>query len=145
MPFTPELLNLGFGLVTGFIFKYWAQQAQDRAQIVELLIKKQQSADESADKAAARVPIDAGKIVRRIIVISVVFGVILAPFILALLNKPVIVQEITPEKSWLFGLLKTGGNLRFYELWGYLLMPEVRQVLLAICGFYFGGAAAKRN
>ena len=105
MPFTPELLNLGIGLLSGFLFKYWAQQAADRAQMVELLIKKQVMRDDSADKAAARVSIDAGKIVRRFIVVSVLFGVILAPFILALLDKPIVVQEITPEKKWLFGLI----------------------------------------
>jgi hypothetical protein len=31
----------------------------------------------------------------------------------------------------------------FVEMKGYLMIPEVRQALTAIIGFYFGNAAAK--
>jgi hypothetical protein len=145
LPITPEILSLFGGAATGFIFKYLAHRAEERAQQVELLIKRQEAADASANAAAERVPIDAGKVVRRGIVVAVLFGVILAPFILALIDKPVIVQEITPIKTWLFGLFESGGKVKFYELWGYLLIPEVRQALMAIIGFYFGQSSAKTN
>ena len=53
---------------------------QNQAAITEGLIKKQKASDESADAAAARV--DAfGAWTRRIIVLTVLFGVIIAPFI----------------------------------------------------------------
>ena len=142
---TPEIISLFGGAITGFIFKYLANRAEERAQQVELLIKAQKGADQSSDAAAKRVPIDIGKFVRRTIVISVLFGVILGPFILALLDKPVIVSEATPVKTWFFGLFESGGNVKFYELWGYLIIPEVRQALMAIIGFYFGNSSAKRG
>ena len=42
-----------------------------------------------------------------------------------------------------FRLFGGGKEITFVELDGYLMIPEVRQTLSAIVGFYFGNAAAK--
>ena len=59
-----------------------------------MLMKEKEAADISADKAVERVSVDAGKWVRRIIVISVLFGVILAPFVITFFNHPIVVEEM---------------------------------------------------
>jgi len=100
-------------------------------------------ADESADNAVKRVPLEAGKWVRRLIVVSVLFGVILAPFITTFMNHPIVVEEIITKKI-LWGLLGTRTEPVFIEIEGYLLVPEIRQALTAIVGFYFGQATVKR-
>jgi len=140
-----EVFTLLGGAASGFIFKMLAQQAADRQAQHEMWMKSIKVIDESADAAAKRVPNDAaGNWIRRLIVISVLFGVILAPFVLSLIGKPTIVEINIPVKSWLFGLFSSGGGVRFYEFFGYLISPEIRNSLLAIIGYYFGQASAKR-
>ena len=106
-------------------------------------MKDKKFADESADNAVKRVPIEAGKWVRRLIVVSVLFGVILAPFITTFMNHPIVVEEMITKKI-LWGLLGTRTEPVFIEIEGYLLVPEIRQALTAIVGFYFGQATVKR-
>lgn len=145
MPFTPELLSLIGGAAAGFIFKMMAQQAADRQAQFEMWMKSVQTKDASADAAVKRVPNDkAGNWIRRVIVLSTLFGVILAPFVLAMINKPVTVEVETPVRTWLFGLFQSGGKPLFYQINSYLMVAEVRQALMAIVGFYFGNASAKR-
>ena len=144
MLLSPEVISLVAGGAAGFIFKMMAQNAADRQQTTELLIKRQQAADESSDKAVQRAPGKAGEWTRRLIIIAILFGVILAPFVLSLLGKPVVVEVQTAVKSFL-GIFNWGGNTRFYELSSYILIPEMRTALLAIIGFYFGNSAAKRS
>jgi hypothetical protein len=131
------------GGLTGFIFRYLAERAKERAEIYKMAIGMKKAQDDSADKAAERVPIDAGKWVRRAIVCSILFAVVLAPFILSLMGYSTIVQVETESPAWFFGLFGGGTEIMFVELKGYLMVPEVRQSLTAIIGFYFGNAAAK--
>lgn len=130
------------GGITGFIFRYMAERAKERARLWEMAIGTKKAEDNSADKAAKRVPVDVGKWVRRFIVICVLFGVILAPFILSILGYTTIVQVEEIKSSWLFGLFGGGTEITFVELPGYLMVAEVRQTLTAIIGFYFGNATA---
>jgi len=74
-----ELITMIGGSVTGFIFRYLAERAQERAEIFKMAIGLKKAEIESADAATKRVPIDAGKWVRRTIVMCCLFGVILAP------------------------------------------------------------------
>jgi len=53
-----------------------------------------------------------------------------------------IVEVETQNPEWFFGLFGGGTEILFVELKGYLLLPEVRQTLIAIVGFYFGNASA---
>ena len=133
------------GSVTGFIFRYMAERAKERDRFYQRAIGMKEAETESADAAAARVPIDAGKWIRRVIVVGVLFGAILAPFILALLGLNTVIQVDTVGSEVLFGLFGGGTDIEFVELPSYLLLPEVMQTLTAIVGFYFGNAAAARK
>ena len=130
------------GTVVGFIFRYMAERAKERHEIYKRAIGWKKAMDDSADKAAKRVPIDAGKWVRRAIVASVLFAVILAPFLLSVMGFSTIVEVETQSPEFLFGLFGGGTEIFFVELKGYLMVTEVRQSLTAIMGFYFGNASA---
>ena len=137
-----ELITMIGGSVVGFIFRYMAERAKERAEIYKMALGMKKAEDDSADKAAKRVPIDVGKWVRRAIVASVLFAVILAPFILSIMGYYTIVEVETEKPTWFFGLFGGGTEVMFVELKGYLMLPEVRQTLSAIVGFYFGNASA---
>ena len=131
------------GSLVGFFFKLVAKRAENEQKRFEMFMKEKQFVEESANNAVKRVPIEAGKWVRRLIVVSVLFGVILAPFITTFMNHPIVVEEIITKKI-LWGLLGTRTEPVFIEIEGYLLVPEIRQALTAIVGFYFGQATVKR-
>ena len=137
-----ELLTMIGGTIVGFIFRYMAERAKERHEIYKRAIGWKKAMDDSADKAAERVPIDAGKWVRRIIVSCVLFAVVLAPFVLSILGYSTVVEVETQDPEWFFGLFGGGTEVLFVELKGYLMVPEVRQTLTAIVGFYFGNASA---
>ncbi|MAF43967.1 MAG: hypothetical protein CMI54_07390 [Parcubacteria group bacterium] len=137
-----ELITMIGGTVVGFIFRYMAERAKERHEIFRRAIGWKKSEDDSADKAAKRVPIDAGKWVRRAIVACVLFAVVLAPFILSVMGYSTIVEVETENPEYFFGLFGGGTEIMFVELKGYLMSPEVRQTLTAIVGFYFGNASA---
>jgi hypothetical protein len=120
-----------------------AERAKERSQLYEIALGTKKAEIESADAAAARVPVEVGKWVRRAIVVCVLFGVILAPFLLSLIGQSTIVQIEETGGTFLFGLFGGGTETKFVELDGYLMVPEVRQTLTAIIGFYFGNASAK--
>jgi hypothetical protein len=131
------------GSVVGFFFKLVAKRAENEQKRFEMMMKEKKMADESADNAVKRVSVDAGKWVRRLIVVSVLFGVILAPFVVTFFHHPIVVEELVTRKI-LWGLLGTKTEPVFVEIEGYLLVPEIRQALTAIIGFYFGQATVKR-
>tara|TARA_B100000676_G_C17845035_1_gene715021 strand:- start:86 stop:520 length:435 start_codon:yes stop_codon:yes gene_type:complete len=139
---TLELVTMIGGSVVGFIFRYMAERAKERAEIYKMALGLKKAEDDSADKAAKRVPIDVGKWVRRLIVCAILFAVILAPFLLSIFGYSTIVEVETTNPDWLFGLFGGGTEVMFVELKGYLMLPEVRQTLSAIVGFYFGNASA---
>ena len=137
-----ELITMIGGSITGFIFRYLAERAKERAEFYKMARGMKEAEDNSADRAAKRVPIDVGKWVRRAIVVTILFGVIAAPFILSILGYSTVVEVETENPTWLFGLFGGGKEILFVELKGYLMLPEVRQTLSAIVGFYFGNATA---
>lgn len=131
-----ELIAMLGGGVSGFVMKMIAAQAEAQSRNFEMLLQKQAIADESAEKAAAR----GGVWIRRIFVFFILFAVILAPFILSLTAVPV-----TVEKEGLGGLFKLFGlgSSSWESLQGFVVLPEVRQAMLAIVGFYFGSSQVK--
>ena len=138
-----EIMTMAGGSLVGFFFKLVAKRAENEQKRFEMFMKEKELADKSADKAVARVSVDAGKWVRRLIVVSVLFGVILAPFVVTFFNHPIVVEELITKKV-LWGLLGTRTEPVFVEVEGYLLVPEIRQALTAIIGFYFVLATVKR-
>ena len=134
---TTELLAMLGGGFSGFVFKLIGTMVQNQAAITEGLIKKQEASDKSADAAAARV--DAfGAWTRRIIVLTVLFGVIIAPFILAHSDEGVTVA--TEYSKW-FGLAK---GTAYQTLHGYIILPEIKTAVISIISFYFGSAAVSK-
>jgi hypothetical protein len=133
---TPELIAMLGGGASGFIMKFMASQAQNQARLFEQTIKKQQTADASADAAEKRGG-EGGAWIRRFIVVSTMFAVIAAPFVLAFTDFGVTIQKDT---SFLFGLFK---GAKWETVTGYVILPEVRQTALAIVGFYFGSSQVK--
>jgi len=134
---TTELLAMLGGGFSGFVFKLIGTMVQNQAAITEGLIKKQQASDDSADRAAARV--DAfGAWTRRIIVLTVLFGVIIAPFILAHSEEGVTVA--TEYSKW-FGFAK---GTAYQTLHGYIILPEIKTAVISIISFYFGSAAVSK-
>ena len=134
---TPELLAMLGGGASGFIFKLVGTLVQNQAALTKGLIEKQKASDESADAAAKRV--DAfGAWTRRIIVLTGLFGVIIAPFILAHSEEGVTVA--TDYSNW-FGLIK---GTSYQTLHGYLILPEIKTAVISIISFYFGSAAVSK-
>lgn len=142
-PIPVELITMFGGSIVGFVFKMMAEKEKLRAAQFDRMMQAVDKADQSFDRAVERVPISAGKMVRRTIVLCVLFGVILAPFIMALLSLPVVIQLSEERPEYLFGLFGGGVHSQFVEVRGYLLIEEVRQTLTAIIGFYFGQAAGR--
>jgi hypothetical protein len=140
---TTEFLSLIGGSLTGFIFKNMAEQREARREQFEMLIKKNETETANQDKAVQRVGVEAGKIVRRIIVLCILFGTIVAPFVLPFFGIPTIVEIKSTSPSFL-GLFGGGESVYFHTVYGYLFTEENRQILLSIVGFYFGSAVARR-
>jgi hypothetical protein len=142
-PIPIELITMLGGTFVGFLMKMSAEKEKMKQAQFERWMGTVDKKDESADKAVARVPIDAGKIVRRLIVACALFGTVIALFIAPLMDLPVIIQ-LTDEKSkYFFGMFGGGIRHQFVEVKGYLLITEVRQTLTALVGFYFGQAAGR--
>ncbi len=138
-----ELISMAAGGVMGFIFKFLSQRAKERHENFKMALQKGEFLEKSRDAAVTRVPMDAGRWVRRLIVVSTLFGVIIAPFFLSLLNEPLYVQVEYETKQWLFGLFGGNPKIQFVRIDGYLMIPEVRQTLTAVVGFYFGSSTVK--
>jgi hypothetical protein len=134
---TTELLAMLGGGASGFLFKLIGTLVQNQAAVTEGLIKKQQAMDSSADAAAARVD-SFGAWTRRIIVFTVLFGVIIAPFILAHSEEGVTVA--TDYSKW-FGFSK---GTTYETLHGYIILPEIKTAIISIISFYFGSAAVSK-
>ena len=137
-----ELLSLIGGSATGFLFRYMAEKRAAEQDNFKRLIEKFTATENSRNKAAERVPIDVGKGVRQFIVLMVLFGTIVAPFVLPFFGIPTVVEinQIHPEAF--FGLIPETTETIFQTINGYLFTTENRQILLSIVGFYFGSAAA---
>ena len=134
---TTELLAMLGGGASAFLFKLIGTLVQNQAAVTQGLIKKQQASDASADAAAKRV--DAfGAWTRRIIVLTVLFGVIIAPFILAHSEEGVTVAS---EYSKWFGFSK---GTSYQTLHGYIILPEIKTAVISIISFYFGSAAVSK-
>ena len=130
---TPELLAMLGGGVSGFVMKMIANQADTQARLFEQTLSKQLAADDSADRAAGR----GGVFMRRFITFTVMFAIVIVPTVIAFTDVNVSIHK---ETNGLFGLFK---SVKWDEISGYVILPEVRQAALAIVGFYFGSSQVK--
>ena len=140
---TPEFLSLIGGSLTGFIFKYLTETREMRREQFEMFMENKKADREDQDAAIQRVGQEAGKIVRRTIVIAVLFGTIIAPFILPFFGIPTVVEIKTTTEPFL-GIIGGGQDIQFHNVYGYLFTEENIQILLSIVGFYFGSATARK-
>ncbi len=135
-----ELLAMLGGSIAGFIMKLIAAQSESQSRHLDMMIKTQEIADASADKAQAR----GGVWVRRGITLVILFAVVVAPFIMAFTGQGVSVLD--EGNKGLFGFLGSIigiGGKDWETVHGFVLLPEVRQGLLAVLGFYFGSSQIK--
>ena len=137
-----ELISLIAGSATGFLFRYMAEKRQAEQENFKRLLESNKQLTSNQDKAAKRVPIDAGKAVRQIIVLAILFGTIIAPFVLPFFGIPTVVEVMETHPEILFGLIPETKEITFQSVSGYLFTQENRQILLSIVGFYFGSATA---
>lgn len=126
------------GGVTGFVMKLISAQMNIQANAIDAMIKKQGVSDDSADRAAKRTG-EGGAWIRRFIAICILFSVVFAPFIMAFFDIPVTVEA---NKLGIFKFLGIGSD-KWKHLEGFVLLPEVRQGMLALLGFYFGSSQVK--
>ena len=131
-----ELLAMLGGGMSGFIFKLIGTMVSSQQANVENLIKKSEAHTSSADAADKRGGAG-GAWVRRFIVVVVLFGVVIAPFILAHSGDGVTVAQ---EYSKWFGFIK---GTTYQTLHGYVILPEIRTSIITIVSFYFGSSTVK--
>ena len=142
IPFSPEIVTMGFSALSGFMFKAIAVSMDNRKKLFEMALKGKQEADISSDKASKRRTSNVGKITRRVIVFSIFSLFFILPFTPLLdINTVVEVKELSPR--WLWGIF--GGNERttFEIIDGYYFSDSIKQGLLCIVGFYFGQSSAR--
>jgi len=140
---SPDFLSLLAGSATGFLFKAMAERRAQEQERWKMAMGKAEKENEHADAAVSRVSIDAGKLVRRFIVVVILFGTIIAPFIIAYSDgiTTVVEHESTVYKPWdLLGLFGEEKVRTYTPVEGYLYTEENRQILVTIVGFYFGTA-----
>lgn len=138
-----ELISLLAGSFTGFLFKYLAEQREARREEFMMLLERSKVLTDNQNQAVQRVGVEAGKIVRRVIVLCILFGTIIAPFILPFFGIPTVV-EITTQHEPFLGIFHVPDTVTFHNVYGYLFTEENRQILISIVGFYFGSAVAKK-
>ncbi len=102
----PEMLSLLTGSVTGFIFKSMAEKRKNEQEKFMRVLQAQEASDDSANQAAERVSDAGGKLVRRCIVICILFATIIAPFIIAFNDGITTVVEHTETVYGWWDLLK---------------------------------------
>ena len=74
-----ELLSMLGGGITGFVMRLVASQAEAQGRALDAMLRKQKAVDDSAQAASSR----GGVWVRRVIAVSILFAVIVAPFLLS--------------------------------------------------------------
>ena len=139
---TPEFLSLIGGSLVGFLFRYSAEKRQNDKELFERLIASNKQTTENQDKAAARVPVDIGRGIRQLIVLTVLFATLIAPFILPFFGVPTVIEVDQVNPEGLLGVIPEYTKKFFVEVNGFIYTSENRQILVSIIGFYFGSAAA---
>jgi hypothetical protein len=137
-----ELLSMLGGGITGFVFRYLAEKRDNDKQLFERLIALNEQKEKAKDNAVKRVPIDIGKGVRQLIVLTVLFATLAAPFVLPFFGIPTFVEVQAESPEYFLGFIPSFNKTFFVEINGYLYAGEYRQILLSIVGFYFGSASA---
>ena len=140
-----ELMSLIGGGFVGFLFRYLAEKREIEKENFNRVLNIIDKSKEVADAAAARVPLDVGRVTRRIIVMCVLFAGVLAPFIAPIFGINTFVETDQNDPQFLFGLIPEMSKKVFVEIQGFVYTTEMKQTLMAIVGFYFGSASASNK
>lgn len=132
-----EILSMLGGGITGFVMRLVASQAEAQGRALEAMLQKQKAVDASAQAASGR----GGIWVRRVIAVSILFAVIIAPFFLSIIEVPLALEA--ESKGGIFSFI-FGSTNEYINVEGFVLLPEVRQGMLALLSFYFGSSMVKR-
>ena len=119
-----ELITMGVSTLGGFVLKYMATQAQYRHEQFRDLMKAQDRAE--------KVDGGQGKYVRRFIVLvmmSLLVFIVAGPAFLD-------INTILVNEGWLWTSTT--------EIKGIIYDNTIREILVAIIGFYFGTSAATK-
>ena len=128
-----SVLSLLGGGLSGFIFKLIGNLVSAQQERTKMLLSKQEASDISHDKASVR----GGVWVRRGIVATILFAVVIAPFIISFTEVGITI----PVEKGMFFWKKT-----VYEtLSGLLVHQSVYDSLYCIIGFYFGSSTISRK
>jgi len=141
---TVEFISLIGSSLVGFLFRSNAERRKEQTEIFNRIMDANKATNDNQNAAVERVSIAAGKWVRRGIVIAILFGTILAPFILPFFEIPTVIEIEETRRQWwdIFGLAGTFTTTTIEPIDGYLLIKENRQILISVVGFYFGNAVA---
>jgi hypothetical protein len=141
---TVEFISLIGSSLVGFLFRSNAERRKEQQEIFTRIIDANTASNKNQNDAVDRISITAGKWVRRTIVLTVLFGTIIAPFVLPFFSIPTVIEIEATHRQWwdIFGLAGTYTTLTLEPVDGYLLIKENRQILISIVGFYFGNAVA---
>ena len=137
----------GAGALVGGVLT-WISQARKESHerqiaLIEEHRKTAEAADASADKAAARTNNASGTVVRQLIIISLIFSFIIAPFALCWFNVPMAVEYQEQKGGYFWGLIPEYTKYAVEYVKGFYIPAEFKTAFMAIIGFYFGRSAAK--
>jgi hypothetical protein len=126
----------------GFLMKYVAQSqayaAENHRMALEGLGARTSAAD-AADKRGG----SGGAWIRRFIVTTTFLSVFGCIIYVAVTQGQTSHVYVKPVKTWMFGLIETGGKMKSITTQGYTITPEMWRILLDITFFYFGAGVAK--
>ncbi len=111
--------------------------------IIDKMRDTAKDADDSADKAAARDQSEAGRRVRQLIIMALIFSFVVAPFIFAWTPIPVAVERTQTHGGFLWGLIPEYTRQAVEYARGFYIPSEFRVAFMSIVGFYFGRSAAR--
>lgn len=139
---TPEMLSLIGGGLSGFVFRFMSERAKNREAQFKMLIQSRELGIQERDAASQRDG-EAGKWVRRVIVLGVFSALVFLPYLLTIYDFPIFVQVVEEKKGFMWGLFGGGIENKFVEINGFPILDTIILSMNAIVGYYLGQASAK--
>lgn len=141
--FTPDILTMVLGFVISGVLKIMKSKMEMQRQTMDIVAEKAGLAKEAADAAAARTSGPWGAWTRRVIALTVISYLFVAPLLLMLFRPEVNIIYAYTEPSGTFLWFASPDEMKFIEAQGFTILPFQRQLASLIAGFYFGAGVAK--
>ena len=138
-----EILTLaGSGLLTAFV-KFKSTQAKYQHELLKQALERSGQQIKNHDSASLRASDAVSALFRGIIVLSLML-VFVFPTISPLFGDWPIFMTWHEENRKILGLFgQLGDKMKFIELNGSVISPEVKHTMAAVIGYFFGSAAVK--